>query len=344
MKKLVVFSIVVTALLVLSLYGVAPVDRSTAAVLPASTPVRHPATQNGIPNIGAYNCSSTKPCPMGLVDYGVNGKTDYSYTAIETESWVNFTKLTIGKASNGLNHKMDVQQNTVAYNIYEDGISGEYWIQDVPQITQSGTSYKVTAEDNVWNFSTATAIMGGTVTGNLLNDCSGGKGSGNEFYYCYADQTYTTTLPFEIEMVEITGVDNTFAGHSGASAVEFEFGVYHNGVLLSSSLVAYDWVDFNTNSAPTAPQIHVGGFNPFSYNDYETLVAGPNGGSSVKMTDIAATFSAYYAPSSYGVFVTVPHAWSAGSDTAETASNVHMTGSGTTGIASKGADNNVQLF
>jgi hypothetical protein len=33
-----------------------------------------------------------------------------------------------------------------------------------------------------------------------------------------------------------------------------------------------------------------------------------------------------------------------GSDIAETASGIHMSGSGTTGVASSGADNNVQLF
>jgi Thermopsin len=215
------------------------------------------------------------------------------------------------------------------YSVYENGRSGEYWVQDIPQIAQSGSSYKVTAEDNIWNFSTATAYLKGTIYENLLGDCSPyGKGSGGEFYYCYAKQSFTTTLPFEVEMIVLTGVDDTFSGHKGASAVEFEFGVYHDGTLLGFK--AYDWVDFNSNNAPAGPLIHVGGFNPFSYNDFETLVAGPNGGS--------------YAPSTYGTFVVVPHAWSAGSDTAETASGVHMTGSGHTGIASSGADNNAQLF
>jgi hypothetical protein len=285
---------------------------------------------------------------MGLVDYGVNGGSTYFYSASELKSWVNFTTLSIGTATKGAPaHHMDVQQNSVAVDIYESvSTTGQYWIQDVPQIAQSGSTYSVTAEDNIWNFSSPTASMTGPVFGNLENDCKSGGVESDGFYFCYAAQTFTTKLPFEIEMITVTGLDTSFPGHFDASAVLFEFGVYHAGKLVGFE--AFDWVDFDINNAPNTPFFDVNGAAPNNFGtflDYETLVCGPNGGSNIQFNNIKATFSAYYVSATTGTFNTIPHAWSAGSNTAETASGVHMKkGSGDTGVASKGADNNVQLF
>ena len=90
----------------------------------------------------------------------------------------------------------------------------------------------------------------------------------------------------------------------------------------------------------------VGGTNPFGLNnDAETVLCGPGGGSSVKITAIAASFTEGYIPSGSAVLTQVTHAWSAGSDTAETVSNVKMSSTVVEiGTAAAGADNNKQLW
>ena len=211
MKAISVIVSTVLVLLVFSSLGAVPVGASQPSL----------STGGLNPNIGGYTCSSTKPCPMGVVDYGVNKKAGYSYTSIEDKSWANFTTLSIGVATGGLgNSHMTIQQNTVDYGVYVKGVSGEYWIQDVPIIAQSGKSDVIQAEDNIWNFSSTTASMGPTGTngnqymsGALNGDCGGGvfQAGATTYYACGADQSFTTKLPFEVEMVVLTGLDTTYS-------------------------------------------------------------------------------------------------------------------------------------
>jgi hypothetical protein len=329
MKKIAIISSAVLVLLAFSFLGVVQVG------LPQSAP----ALSAG-PNL-TLDCASTHPCPMGIADYGDNGASTYHYTAVEFKSWVNFTALNIGTGIHQPNHQMTIQQNTIDYSVYENGHAGEYWIQDVPQINQNGNSYKIFAEDNIWNFSSSNAVLGGKIYGNGESDCSS-YAQEHDFYYCYSKQTFTTTLPFEVELVVLTGKDPS-GSHASASVVQFEYGVYHAGVSLG--FYAYDWVDFS-GVAPAYPAFHVGGFNPGGYwNDAATILGGDSS-SSVKIVSISATFSEFYAPSSYNSYVPIPHAYSDGHDTAETVYGVHMTGSASNheAIASSGADNGVQLF
>jgi hypothetical protein len=295
------------------------------------------------PNIGFYTCSATKSCPMGVADYGVNGKNTYSYHATEFKSWANFTKLKI----NG-DHEMTIQQNTVDYGVYEMGSkgrpdSGEYWIQDVPYITQSGGSYGIQLVDNIWNFSSTTAQMGGTIFPNLLGDCSQ-HGGQPQYYYCLGKQTITTTLPFQLEMVVTTGV-LTSGAHSGSSYVTFDIEVYHSGTHVGGA--AFDEVAFNGMAKGGAsPWYQVGGKNPLKlFNDAETVLCGPGGGSSQSIAKVHAQLSEAYIAVGSAILTLVPHAWSAGTDTAETVSGVHVSSSvAGDGVASSGADNNNQIW
>lgn len=299
---------------------------------------------------------------MGIADYGcANLKCTATdpYNAIEFESWANFTKLNIGSSSGGSCSPgcMTIQQNTVVQGVYDMGGSanassptGEYWIQNVPFISQSGKSYTISVEDNIWNFTTPTAIVKGEMHGNLLKDCStSGKFSGNVGYYCVAEQSFTTTLPFEVNMTVITGSFGS-AKKGGLSEVEFLVAIYHNNKLLSGGSFAYDMVSFNGKGA-TWPNFHVGGTTPqvsgeYYFYDAAADLVGPGDGSSVAFMKIAATLSEYYAPTTVGVFNIIPHAYSVGYDTAETSSGVKMTGGATTHIAtaSSGSDNFAFLF
>lgn len=289
------------------------------------------------PDIGSYVCSSSKTCPMGVADYGVNGIGKYKYVAEEFSSWVNFTKLAIGG-----NQQMTIQQNTVDYKVYENGIAGEYWIQDVPVIIQTSAGhFTIQLSDNIWNMSSPSAHMTGTIIPNLRGDCSS-TGGQPKFYYCIGKQTVKTTLPFELKLLVQTGVVSS-GQLKGSSVVTFAIHVYHSGVLAGGA--GFDAVAFKGKAAVPA-RFQVGGANPYGlYNDAETVLAGNCCGSVATISSVSAHISESYSTTIGGLFTLVPHAWSAGSDTAETVSGVHMTSMvHGTGLAVSGADNNVQLW
>ncbi len=94
-----------------------------------------PAPVVGGKYIGSYStCSSSRTCPIGVADYGVNGGSTYSYKAKTFTSWANFTTLSIGASTIHCAGKssgcMTIQQNLVDYNVFEKGsanpIAGEY--------------------------------------------------------------------------------------------------------------------------------------------------------------------------------------------------------------------------
>ena len=306
---------------------------TTAVPLPVSIP-------RSIPNTVPY---SAVTYPMGIADYGVNGGSAYTYTSQAFESWANFTSLKIGKASSGANHQMTIQQNLVDYVVGTH--SGEYWTQDVPYITQAKTKYTVNLLDNIWNFSSSSAGMAGSdLTGNLLGECGSGGGvstsKGYSWYWCEGSLQVTVKLPFEIEMVTTIGTipSGTYAGDSD---VVFSVAIYHSGTFVSSQ--TFDEVAFHSTAGGTA-SYHVGGKNPYGiYNDAETVLCGPGGGSSVPILAIGAKLSeAYYTGTQ---FASVPHAYSYGYDTAETVSGVLMSSSSFgVGTASLGTDNQIQLW
>jgi hypothetical protein len=300
----------------------------------------------------SFTCSSSKPCPMGLADFGTNGKATYSYKAVTFESWANFTALTIGTSpieclNSAATQCMSIQQNQVDYKMYEQGsaspIAGEYWVQDVPEVSQIGSTYYVNQLDNIWNFSAYPSGMGGTIYPNLLSKCSSSGGQPT-YYYCQGNLKLTVSLPFEIQITTTTGVLSSGI-HSGSSYVEFGIWAYQSGKLVGGG--DYDEVAFK-GTAVAHPYFYVNGkgTNPYGlYNDAETVLAGPGSSSTIKITSIKATISDSYKSSTASTFVELPHAWSAGYDTAETASGVAMSSTTKgTGIASTGVDNKKQLW
>lgn len=289
------------------------------------------------PNIGYYICNSENPyCPMGIADYGVNGNKVYHYNSTEFVSWANFTSLKIGNGTQTLT----IQQNLVDYGVAQENSIGEYWAQNVPKINELiNGSFEIRFLDNIWNMSIIYAGMQG-VHGNLSHHCKE-HGGAPVFYYCLSNPHLTVTLPFEIEMLTTTGTLKQ-GNYSGDSYVQFSAFVYERGSSVGG--YTYDTVAFNSTVSGN-PVFKVGGSNPGGiFNDAETVVCGPGGGRSINIIAIRATFSMLYL-SNRGL-VSVPHAWSAGSDTAETVSGVHVkTGKQPfVAQAGQGNDDNVQLW
>jgi len=289
---------------------------------------------------------------MGVVDYGVTDigtDASYSYHAIEFVSWANFTVLNIGNGNQGDNGQMSVQQNLVDYNVYENGLANEYWIQNVPVIynQSSGRFFLIQAVDNIWNFSSVTGPMGGTLNWGLTHDCDLGSGPdpAQDYYYCQSNQEFLTTLPFEIKMTTST-FTMASGPYSGSSAVKFQIAVYHKNRLVGS--ITYDEVAFAGSDGGSQPYFYVeNGENPAElYNDAETVLCGPGNGEQENITSIAAILSEAYTNATVGL-TSIPHAWPYGYDTAETVYGVAMSRTSSTshtGTATSGTDNTNQLW
>ncbi|MDA4131242.1 MAG: thermopsin [Thaumarchaeota archaeon] len=305
-------------------------------------------------SIGFYTCSATSPCPMGIVDYGTNRKLTYSYEASSFVSWANFTKLQMGPSSIGCisyqTNCMTLQQNLVAYNVYEQGssggpVAGEYWIQNVAFIALSGSNLVINQLDNIWNFSAPNAMLSGTIYPNLSGVCAQGYYGGQpQFWYCFGPQQLWMTVPFQIKLTTTIGVLQS-GSHTGSSYVTFQMAAYENGKLIWTD--TFDEVAFN-GLAPSSPYFYVSGktMNPFgSFNDAETVFAGPGGGTSINVTLIRANLTEAYTALGSSILSRIPHAWSAGSDTAEAAFGIKMLRP-TVGVgkATHGIDNNNQLW
>lgn len=287
--------------------------------------------------------------PMGVSDYGVNGASGYYYEATKFVSWANFTTLSIGESSSGVEGEMTVQQNLVDHNVYENGVAGVYWTQDVPYILSppnGGRYYTILMLDNIWNMSAPSAKLTGALNFGLTSDCEAGSGvQSSGYYYCFGNQEFLTTLPFELKMTTTTFTMANGA-YAGSSAVKFQIAVYHKNRLVGA--ITFDEVAFIGSDSGNAPYYLVDGFefNPFgTYNDAETVLCGPGGGSTVPLNSIAATISEAYSNATVSLTL-VPHALSYGYDTAETVSGVVMskTSGSDTGTAASGTDNQVQLW
>jgi hypothetical protein len=317
-------SILVSPSVIVQQYGSSAPASSRTELLPP------PSASLGSSFAPGYCISLTK-CSEGLTDYGVlksGGK--YSYTAVEVESSTTFTKLNLGSGSGG-GTAIGLQLNAVAWNVLEHKSYGEYWIQDVADITQSGSKFKISFSDNIWNYTTnPLSRMNGLVFG-----CGGS--SSNQKYYGCGGPSFTTTLPFMIFLQERESLGSK---SSQSSCISFVYQLFHGSTEISASV--WDKVCFSSSfKAAKAPYYRVGGFNGYTYNALQNVLGGSCCSYVGSVKSISASMTLEY--SSGGLFTTVPHAWSEG-DTGETITGVKMTASGMTGKASSGTDNQVQLW
>jgi hypothetical protein len=287
---------------------------------------------------------------MGVVDAGLtptNGK--YSYTAETFRSTVSVTKLNIGASSlKGVKGQMTIQLNAISYDMYSSGSPNTFWTQDVVSVKQeAGGKYAIQGVDNIWNFNAGGGSVPSSIAGNLNNDCASGMfgiGSPGGQWFCFSKQVFVTTLPFTITLEMGVGV-LTSGPHAGSSGVIFAFGVKHGSTVLGS--VSFDEVAFAGPAGATPFYLVQDSNAPIGapiVNDAETVFCGPGGGSSVAILAIAAHITEDYQAKFGGKFVSVPHAFSEGRDTAETASGVAMTALGKTGDATHGTDSFVSLW
>lgn len=275
---------------------------------------------------------SAGPAPVGIGSYGVKNVSGnlvpYSYSTSGFEgsfTIYNESELSLGLASPS---SYGIQLNAVLNNVTLFGNQQyQYWTQNV--VLYTGSNHTLTFIDNIWNFTSPSAV----INGNEFYNYNGTVVPGT-FYYTIGP-TVSVTFPFTVNLY----LNSTNVG--GRNTVFFNYSVSTNGHTYSNS---YDEVQFNSttpgsiNSASPASYEVSGntltgtGFIPM---DAEIVIGGPGGGSTAVFQNINATMNLNYL-NSQGQFKPVGSAYSAGSETGETSSGVSVSYSGTTAYLDSG--------
>ncbi len=258
---------------------------------------------------------SKEPAPMGVADYGIgSGSQPYAYNSTSFVGTVNIGSLFSNASSggNGTSFQLNVNLNfTVNGNTYV------YWVQDVALVntTSSGAGEQVQFIDNVWNF-TGRYVYSSTLSGNGTVQAASGS---SLYYYVASGQIGNDTFlnaPYTIKMRAIS----TSSGN-GVPEVIMQ---YSDGY----GWVTYDNIYFKfATSSVTDRNFVVQGYGPTpagSFEDAEIIMGGPGGGSNSNMSSGSLSMSLQYWNGHNYQYV--PNAYNFGSDTAETSTNVSISG------------------
>jgi hypothetical protein len=247
---------------------------------------------------------TSEPAPMGITDYGVTPSgAGYAYATPVVQGTATIDQLAVSHRYSGSN--MTFQLNVV--DVVSSGASTfDFWIQDVAYFDSS--SQVITWEDNVWNLSAG--------TGELYSSSVAGNGSVNSNVY-YSDEAYGYPGS-NVELSEpLTFTARVVATNaSGSPHVGFE---YNDG----SGWVTFDNITFPFTSVGVNDGFLVDGFQytPLGgYFDAEWDLCGPGGG--LSQTAVSADVNLSLSVWNGHNFQGVRAAYSHGSDTAETISNV----------------------
>jgi len=294
-------------------------------------------------------CSSSSPCPVGVTDWGIGpGGSTYSYNAQGAISFVTFNRLYLNGCTSSSGCGMSNQLNAIAEQVYECGNSGchdgDYWPQDVLEISQSGaTTFSVYLLDNIWNFTTGSANMAGLLS--LAGSPCNGENYGTARYAC-ATSSFTVSIPFFVEMWMYSYVNPS---HNA----EIDFYAYVTSGPLHTVVFDARWDNVTFNSRGLANPagcpfecLNVGGTNGKYGSETDTIsniLGGSGGGADIEVPSIQVQMSTGYLPTTSSGYFLAPHAWSSGF-TAETSSNIMMTPGSNSVFGETGPDSSIELY
>ncbi len=281
---------------------------------------------------------TTAPAPMGIGDWGVENVsgTATAYT-LETSSWegsLTLNSIDTFLPDNDGPDTFGVQLNAVTTNTTVLGNSSfSYWIQNVLYYTPSEQT--VIFLDNIWNFSSPTALL---PTNTLYS--YGGYPSG-DFYYDFGPELYLP-LPFTANLYINSSVTDDVQTGLSYVTVTFGFNLLNSDTGISEYSGVYDTVEFNSSApigtVPASPflvdgsQLTPTGYLPY---DAELMIGGPGGGTTTSVYGISGSESLRYETPS-GAYANAPSAWDVAADTGETSEGISetWTHAGTVGLAS----------
>jgi hypothetical protein len=279
---------------------------------------------------------ASSPAPMGVGDYGFmnqSGKiVTYNYTTSSFMASIDLKNLSDFYLPDNSPQSVSMQLNAVLNNVALAGNSSyNMWTQNV--IFLSPRTNTIEFLDNIWNFSSPTAVMNPST---ILYSSAVANDSGQNLNYHYGfSKLYNITFPLSLNVyLNSTIIDRN-------SAVFFNYSVPQDH--LSGT---FDEVIFNSTygqsssySAP-APHYYVSGtqLNPTGYIPYdaEIMIGGPGGGSTADISQINGTLNLEYMNASTSKYNNVRAAYDIGSETGETSTGIDVSYSGSTAYLQTG--------
>ena len=286
------------------------------AKLPPNYDVK-PNTENGYIYLPSY---TNAPAPMGIASYGISNSTGHlepqSYSTQSFEANLSMKSANEMYMDGDAVHTFSIQFNAVLNNVTLFGERGyQYWTQNV--VDYSTMTHQLTFIDNIWNFSSPTAVIQG-------NEFHSGNGTAVPGVYYYdIGPTFTVNFPFTLHLY----LNTTNIG--GYNTVFFNYTIINttsSGNVMEQS-GSFDRVEFNStggnsavkseeaNFAVSGTQLTDTGFIPM---DAELILGGEGGGSIADFSNINATMTMKYVPIGHLSYRYIPSAYDVGSETGET--------------------------
>ncbi|MCL4307447.1 MAG: thermopsin, partial [Candidatus Thermoplasmatota archaeon] len=279
---------------------------------------------------------TSAPAPMGLSSYGLMNQSGdiipYTYSTSSFQGTINLSSVQEFYMGSDAPHSFSIQLNSVLSNVTLFGSTGyQYWTQNV--VDYSSMTGQLTFVDNIWNFTTPSAV----INGNEFHSYNGTVVPG-VFYYDVGPILHIMppfTLSLYLNTTTIGNRNTVFFNYSISGTLE-------NGTSINRS-GSYDQVQFNSSSpgSGTIPpaefqvsgsQLTGTGFIPM---DAEFIIGGPGGGSTADFYNISGSMSLDYRDGN-GKTIPVGSAYNAGSETGETSSGIGMYYSNHTAYLSTG--------
>lgn len=280
---------------------------------------------------------TSAPAPMGIASYGTENNSGsivpYTYNTSGFEGVINLTSAAEFYMESDSPHSFSMQLNAVLNNVTLFGQHNfQFWTQNV--VDYSTRTGELTFVDNIWNFSSPSAV----INGNEFHSHNGTVVPG-VFYYDIGpvvNITFPFTLKLYLSTAVVGGYDTVYFNYSIAGKSPSGSAVNRSGT--------YDTVQFNskatTGSAVTPPahyevsgnRLTDTGFIPM---DAEFIIGGPGGGSTADFYNISGNMHLLM-EGSQGTFFPVGSAFNAGSETGETSSGISEYFSGQTAYLSTG--------
>ena len=294
--------------------------------------------------------------PMGIADYGQNGNSHYEYYASSFEGQTQFYRLYLyGCTGNDPACTVNDQLNSVA-TLYECNFAdtfcryGYYWIQDLTFISQTGpTTFNVGLWDNIWNFTNQPVGCNNMSMGQITGGGSVGSSGCTTFYVNFASYSYSgLKLPFEVFLFS-----QAYTNAGGNAEIDFTTeACYGPGFGTCDTNPPFDQVVFGgfgkaCSTCAGENAFVVGGSGAELSQDVENILGGMWNGETIGIPLISVAMSIGYAPQFQACCpYFIPHAYSTGLDTGETATGVMMSLPYGCCVAfgESGTDNDIQLY
>ena len=274
--------------------------------------------------IGYGPSYTSAPAPMGIASYGLTNSSGHLQAqAYSTHSFQ--ANITINSANEiymdgDAVHTFSIQFNAVLNNVTLFGQRGyQYWTQNV--VDYSTLTHQLTFLDNIWNFSSPSAVIQG-------NEFHSGNGTAVPGVYYYdIGPTLSVNFPFTLHLylntTNINGYNTVFFNYTIINTTASGITGPHSG--------SFDRVEFNStggnsaiktqeaNFAVSGTQLTNTGFIPM---DAELIIGGAGGGSIAEFRNINATMTMKYIPIGGKKYVNIPSAYDIGSETGETSMGI----------------------